>query len=276
MLQSNEKIIKHKVGLLNLAEELGNVSKACQIMGLSRDTFYRYRDAVEDGGVEALLRWTSPEFGSVSPGEFIPVAEESGLIGELGEWVLRTACAQLQRWRAAHPDLHIAVNVSSHQVRKPGLSQIVEGALRDSGLDPAHLELEITESALLGNEECVVSTLNDLKDMGVRLALDDFGTGYSSLTQIHALPLTKIKIDRSFVCGIDKSPASYKIVKSLLSLSHDMGLGCVIEGVETKAEMQTLERLGARLIQGFHFSRPVPEADIAALLGGRTMESVAG
>jgi diguanylate cyclase (GGDEF)-like protein len=241
---------------------------------LDRNQMYvEYQPLIAGGtgrvcGAEALLRWTSPEFGSVSPAEFIPVAEESGLIGELGEWVLRTACAQLQRWRAAHPDLHIAVNVSSHQVRKPGLSQIVEGALRDSGLDPAHLELEITESALLGNEECVVSTLNDLKDMGVRLALDDFGTGFSSLSHLVHFPIDTLKIDQSFVHDIG-GPQSGVVIAAVLAMAHRLQLSVTAEGVETREQEEFLRSEGCDRFQGYRFSRPLSPEAFEALLRGQ-------
>lgn len=241
---------------------------------LDRNQMYvEYQPLIAGGtgrvcGAEALLRWTSPEFGSVSPGEFIPVAEESGLIGELGEWVLRTACAQLQRWRAAHPDLHIAVNVSSHQVRKPGLSGIVEGALRDSGLDPAHLELEITESALLGNEECVVSTLNDLKDMGVRLALDDFGTGFSSLSHLVHFPIDTLKIDQSFVHDIG-GPQSGVVIAAVLAMAHRLQLSVTAEGVETREQEEFLRSEGCDRFQGYRFSRPLSPEAFEALLRGQ-------
>lgn len=241
---------------------------------LDRNQMYvEYQPLIAGGtgrvcGAEALLRWTSPEFGSVSPAEFIPVAEESGLIGELGEWVLRTACAQLQRWRAAHPDLHIAVNVSSHQVRKPGLSGIVEGALRDSGLDPAHLELEITESALLGNEECVVSTLNDLKDMGVRLALDDFGTGFSSLSHLVHFPIDTLKIDQSFVHDIG-GPQSGVVIAAVLAMAHRLQLSVTAEGVETREQEEFLRSEGCDRFQGYRFSRPLSPEAFEALLRGQ-------
>ena len=220
---------------------------------------------------EALARWTSPILGVVSPALFIPVAERAGLIDRLTRILLRKALATAGDWPE---DVRLSFNLSTHDVSSSeGLMRIV-GILSASGFAPERVDFEITETAMMYDFERAKAAVETLRTMGCGIALDDFGTGYSSLTQIHALPLTKIKIDRSFVSGIDKSPASYKIVKSLLSLSHDMGLGCVVEGVETGEEMQTLERLGARLIQGFHFSPPVPEAGIAGLLGGRTLESV--
>lgn len=221
---------------------------------------------------EALARWTSPVLGAVSPALFIPVAERAGLVDQLTRILLKKALAAASKWPA---DIQLSFNLSTHDISSSeGLMRIV-GILSSSGIQPVRVDFEITETAMMYDFERAKAGIETLRRMGCGIALDDFGTGYSSLTQIHALPLTRIKIDRSFVSGIDTSPASYKIVKSLLALSHDMGLSCVIEGVETDREMETLERLGARLIQGFHFSPPVAEADIAGLLGGRTLESVA-
>lgn len=221
---------------------------------------------------EALARWTSPVLGAVSPTLFIPVAERAGLVDQLTRILLKKALAAVVKWPA---DVQLSFNLSTHDISSSeGVMRIV-GILSSSGIDPARIDFEITETAMMYDFERAKAAIETLRTMGCGIALDDFGTGYSSLTQIHALPLTRIKIDRSFVSGIDRTPASYKIVKSLLALSHDMGLGCVIEGVEREEEMETLERLGARLIQGFLFSPPVPEADIAGLLEGRTLDRVA-
>jgi diguanylate cyclase (GGDEF)-like protein/PAS domain S-box-containing protein len=220
-------------------------------------------------GGEALLRWTSPDFGNVPPAEFIAVAEECGLIAELGEWVLRTACAQVQRWRATHPKLSVSVNVSSHQVRRPGLPEIVDSALRESRLDPSHLELEITESALLGNEECVVETLGRLKDMGVRLALDDFGTGFSSLSHLVHFPIDTLKIDQSFVQDIG-GPQAGVVIAAVLAMAHRLRLSVTAEGVETREQEEFLRTEGCDRFQGYRFSRPLtPEAFEALLRGQR-------
>lgn len=219
-------------------------------------------------GVEALLRWDSPDFGSVSPTEFIAVAEECGLIAELGEWVLRTACAQVQRWRALRPDLNLSVNVSSHQVRRPGLPDVVDRALRDAGLDPAHLELEITESALLGNETCVVETLRELKEMGVRLALDDFGTGFSSLSHLVHFPIDTLKIDQSFVRDIG-GPQAGVVIAAVLAMAHRLRLSVTAEGVETREQEEFLRTEGCDRFQGFRFSRPLAADALEALLRGR-------
>jgi len=218
---------------------------------------------------EALARWTSPVLGAVSPALFIPVAERAGLVDRLTRILLKKALEAASKWPA---DVRLSFNLSTHDISSSeGVMRIV-GILSSSGIHPERVDFEITETAMMYDFERAKAAIETLRTMGCGIALDDFGTGYSSLTQIHALPLTRIKIDRRFVSGIDTSPASYKIVKSLLSLSHDMGLGCVIEGVETDEEMETLARLGARLIQGFHLSPPVPEADIAGLLADRTLD----
>lgn len=221
---------------------------------------------------EALARWTSPVLGSVSPALFIPVAERAGLVDQLTRILLKKALAAAGRW----PDeVRLSFNLSTHDISSSeGVMRII-GLLTSSGIDPERVDFEITETAMMYDFERAKAAIETLRKMGCGIALDDFGTGYSSLSQIHALPLTKIKIDRRFVSGIDKSLRSYKIVKSLLALSHDMGLGCVIEGVETTEELATLNKLGARLIQGFYFSPPVPEADIPGLLAGRALDRVA-
>ena len=209
---------------------------------------------------EALSRWTSPVLGSVSPGLFVPVAERAGLVSRLTRVLLEKALAAASRWPA---DVRLSFNLSTHDISSSeGVLRIV-GIISSSGFDPRRLDLEITETAMMYDFAQAKGAIETLRTLGCGIALDDFGTGYSSLSQLHALPLTKIKIDRSFVSGIDKTPASYKIVKSLLTLSHDMGLDCVIEGVETREELAALHKLGARLIQGFYYSAAVPEEDVS-------------
>jgi diguanylate cyclase (GGDEF)-like protein len=220
--------------------------------------------------VEALVRWSSPEYGMVSPGEFIPLAEETGLIGTLGEWVLRTACFQLRAWQQAElPPLRLAVNVSSHQVMKPGLVELVEQALRDSELAPDCLELEITESAILGDDPCAVETLTELKRRGIRLALDDFGTGYSSLSHLVRFPIDALKIDRSFVKGLGSEGEASAIVAAIVAMAYRLKLIVIAEGVET-AEQETLLRTeGCDLLQGFRIARPTDADALTSLLRER-------
>ena len=245
---------------------------------VERDEFrIEYQPLIDVGsgaitGVEALIRWDSPELGSVSPAEFIPVAEESGRIGDLGEWVLRTACAKVKELQSIAPQLRVSVNVSSHQVRKPGLPDIVDRALRHAGLDPADLELEITESALLGNEDCVVETLNELKEIGVRLALDDFGTGYSSLSHLVHFPIDTLKIDQSFVRDIG-GPQSGVVIAAVMAMAHRLQLSVTAEGVETREQEEFLRNEGCDTLQGYRFSKPIPPDALETLLRGGTLET---
>jgi EAL domain-containing protein (putative c-di-GMP-specific phosphodiesterase class I) len=217
--------------------------------------------------VEALVRWRSPDHGLVSPADFIPLAEETGLIVPLGEWVLRTACAQTRAWReAGYTDLRVAVNVSSKQVHKGGLVETVKRALRDTLLDPAHLEVEITESALIGNEPGVVDTLNGLREIGVGLSLDDFGTGYSSLSHLVEFPISALKIDRSFVNEIGAEGRGDAIIAAVLAMAHRLQLTVTAEGVETTDQQAFLQAEGCDLLQGFLLSRPVETEPLEELL----------
>ena len=218
-------------------------------------------------GVEALLRWRSPELGWVSPARFIPLAEESGLIDTIGEWVLRQACTQGAQWLAAGlPPMMVAVNLSARQFRHNRLPSLVEAALLDSGLPAGQLELEITEGMLMQNPDAAVTTLHTLHHMGPRISIDDFGTGYSSLSYLKRFPVQVLKIDQSFVRDIPGSSDDAAIVAAIVSLARSLRLGVIAEGVETQAQRDFLAELGCEHAQGYLFSRPVPPDDIAALL----------
>ena len=218
-------------------------------------------------GVEALIRWQHPQLGLVSPDRFIPLAEETGLIAPLGEWVLRTAGRQLQHWRAAgHTTLVLSVNLSARQVEAPALPRLVQQVLDDCQLPAPSLELEITETALLHNADPVRATLQALKDLGVALALDDFGTGYSSLSHLRRFPIDTIKIDKSFTAEIGASADTATIVRAIVALARSLGVETVAEGVETAAQLRFLALLGCHHAQGYHLGRPVPAAAIDALL----------
>ncbi len=218
-------------------------------------------------GVEALIRWFHPEMGLVPPDRFIPVAEKTGLIVPIGEWVLRTACAQAKTWRQAGlPDLRMAVNLSARQFQHPGLAQAVADALEESGLPPKLLELELTESVLMHNADDVVATMAALKRTGARLAVDDFGTGYSSLSYLARLPVDTLKIDRSFVRTIGQGPDDGAIAAAVAGLARSLGLHMVAEGVETEAQLRFLRAHHCDEIQGYLVSPPVPAAECAALL----------
>ncbi len=218
-------------------------------------------------GAEALLRWPQKDNRIVSPAEFIPVAEETGLIVPLGEWVLREACAQARAWQQLQPGVRVAVNLSARQFRQKGLVGIVEQALRDSGLDADLLELELTESMLMHHADDAVQTLGQLDDMGVRLAIDDFGTGYSSLSYLKRFPIHTLKIDRSFVNDISTDPDDAAIVTAIVAMGHGLNLDVLAEGVETEAQAAFLRSLSCDLAQGFHFGRPMPATDFTLRLG---------
>jgi diguanylate cyclase (GGDEF)-like protein len=216
-------------------------------------------------GFEALARWNSPSLGSVPPGQFIAVAERAGIVSRLTRVLLEKALAAAARWP---DDIRLSFNLSNHDISSSeGVVRIV-GLVLTSGIDPRRIDFEITETSIMRDFEQAKVAIDAIKALGCGVSLDDFGTGFSSLSQLHALPLTKIKIDRSFVTELHERPASYKIVKSLIALSRDMGLGCVIEGVETANELNTLVRLGGFEIQGYYYSPPLPESELAAFLDG--------
>ena len=220
-------------------------------------------------GVEALVRWEHPVRGRIAPLEFIPIAEENGLIEPIGRWVLEHACRQGAAWYAQRPDappLSIAVNLSAVQFENRNLPGTVATALQGTGLDPGLLALEVTESAMMGESDELTGTLAALKAIGVRLVLDDFGTGYSSLAYLTRLPLDLLKVDRSFVDGLGTEPRDTAITEAIVAMSHALSLDVVGEGAETELQIAELARLGCDLVQGFHFSRPVPATEITTML----------
>ncbi|MBC7996175.1 MAG: EAL domain-containing protein [Rhizobacter sp.] len=217
-------------------------------------------------GAEALVRWPQPDQRLVAPGEFIPVAEETGLIVPLGEWVLREACRQAQAWQALQPGLRIAVNLSARQFRQKNLVSMIEQALGDTGLAPHLLELELTEGMLMHHADETVRTLSQLDEMGVRLAIDDFGTGYSSLSYLKRFPIHTLKIDRSFMQDLSSGSDDAAIVTAIIALARSLNLQVTAEGVETDAQVVALRKLSCDLAQGFHFARPMPAAEFAQRL----------
>jgi diguanylate cyclase (GGDEF)-like protein len=212
---------------------------------------------------EALLRWHHPTRGMVSPVEFIPVAEETGLINQIGEWVLRQACREAASWPE---DIAVAVNLSPVQFKNHNLALLIISALGESGLPARRLELEITETVLLQNSEATLATLHRLRDLGVRIAMDDFGTGYSSLSYLRSFPFDKIKIDRSFIHDIGDKDESGAIVQAVTSLASRLNIETTAEGVETQAQLQMVQLLGCTEMQGYLYSRPVPAKDLARFL----------
>jgi diguanylate cyclase (GGDEF)-like protein len=210
------------------------------------------------GGAEALVRWMHPEFGLISPVNFISLAENSGMIVSIGEWVLRESCMQARRWQVlGYVDFKIAVNVSIRQLHEPDFLDTVKSALRDSQLAPESLIIELTENMIMENAETNVVKLQGLHQLGVRISIDDFGTGYSSLSYLQRFPLDQLKIDRSFIKDIQSETSHTPIVKAIISLAHDLGLTVVAEGVETSAQLQHIRRLKCEEYQGFLCSKPV-------------------
>ncbi|HEY7759922.1 MAG TPA: EAL domain-containing protein [Burkholderiales bacterium] len=218
-------------------------------------------------GVEALIRWKHPEQGIIAPQKFIPIAEETGLIVEIGQWVLRTACSQLQAWmQQGLPPMCVAVNVSGGQIKHGTIWHAVRGALERSGIPPSHLVLELTESILMENAEENVERLHELKDMGVKIAIDDFGTGYSSFTYLSRFPIDELKIDRSFIHGLTSQRGSPAIVGAMIALGRALNLQVVAEGVETPQQLEFLRARNCHQYQGFLCSRPVPPGPLTTLL----------
>ena len=217
--------------------------------------------------VEALIRWQHPERGTIMPEDFIPLAEDSGLINAIGEWVLREACRQCKAWQQEGlPPMRVAVNVSASQFRQGNLLAVIQQAVNDAGLDPRCLELELTESAVMTNPEESAGILEKLSTMGVLVSVDDFGTGYSSMSYLRRFPIDKLKIDRGFVKDLMTRADDASIVQAIISLAHSLRLKVVAEGVETPEQLKSLKSMGCDQYQGFHFSPPLSAIDIGLLM----------
>jgi diguanylate cyclase len=213
--------------------------------------------------VEALIRWQHPTRGPILPGEFIPIAEESGLILEIGEWVIREACRQARDWqRRQMPFLRVAVNVSPLQFRQANFIKKIRSALQEHGLDATYLEIELTEATLMSNAETSVALLEELSELGVVVAIDDFGTGYSSMSYLQRFPIDKLKIDRSFISDVASNAGDASIVRAIISLAHGLRLKVIAEGVESEEQLGILRRMGCDQYQGFFRSAAVPAAEI--------------
>jgi EAL domain-containing protein (putative c-di-GMP-specific phosphodiesterase class I) len=219
-------------------------------------------------GAEALIRWMHPERGLVPPSEFIPLAEETGLILLIGQWVLDTACAQLKAWQqdALTQNLILSINVSAKQFRQANFVDIVKDAVQRHAINPIYLKLELTESLLLENIEDTIATMNALNEIGVRFSLDDFGTGYSSLQYLKQLPLNQLKIDQSFVRDLATDSSDKAIVRTIIAMAASLDLGIIAEGVETEVQQQLLLGKGCTHYQGYLFSKPVPIEQFEVLL----------
>jgi EAL domain-containing protein (putative c-di-GMP-specific phosphodiesterase class I) len=218
-------------------------------------------------GVEALLRWENPYLGSVTPTQFIPVAEETGLIVPIGRWVLKTACVQNMVWQGQGlPPVRISVNLSLRQLMDDNLIEDIKAILKESGMIPNLLELEISESMLMHNPVHMITVLTKIKKMGVRLAVDNFGTGYSSLTQISHCPIDTLKVDRSFLRNITQDSEDKEIIESIINMGKHLSLTVVAEGVETQLQDEFLRKHICDEMQGFYFSKPVAPDQFAELL----------
>jgi EAL domain-containing protein (putative c-di-GMP-specific phosphodiesterase class I) len=249
---------------------------------LARDQFELHYQPIVDletgrvEAIEALVRWQHPERGLVSPADFIPIAEDTGLIVELGEWVLREACTEAAGWfptDGASPP-RVAVNISPRQLADPDLVLAVTMAIAESGLDASRLSLEITESAVMEDFNNAAETILILNRLGIEIALDDFGTGHSSLAQLRRLPpLDVLKIDRAFIADIEHDPHAHALVAAVISMARSLELVAVAEGVETAQQLAILRSLGCPLAQGYLFARPQPAALIQALLSQGHMET---
>ncbi|MFO1037672.1 MAG: EAL domain-containing protein [Geminicoccaceae bacterium] len=289
--ENAEELIKHADTALTLAKEQGGNHYQFYQVDMNAAAFERLmlesrlRKALEQGeflihyqplvsledggiiGVEALLRWSHPDLGLVPPGEFIPLAEETGLIVPIGEWVLNTACQQVKRWhRMGFTPLQVAVNLSARQFQQRNLVDMIAAALETSGLPAESLELELTESVIMRDAPETVRRLREITALGIKLAIDDFGTGYSSLGYLKAFPIAALKIDRSFIRDIDRDPNSAAIAEAIIAMAGHLRLVTVAEGVETREQLDRLRGYGCQQLQGFLFSRPLPADDLAALL----------
>jgi predicted signal transduction protein with EAL and GGDEF domain len=251
----DKSMYKKTIALIELEGEL---RKAVE----RQELFLQYQPIVslETGSLvslEALVRWRHPKRGLVSPGEFIPLAEETGLIVPIGEWVLRETCAQISQWRTSCGSSPIvAVNISGHQLKQSDFASVVKRILDDFGLSSDCIELEITESVLMDNLEHTNNVLSELRRLGLRLNLDDFGTGYSSLSYLQRFPVQKLKVDRSFVLRLGLDSSSAQIVAAIFQLAEGLGLDVVAEGVETSEAVSHLRAMGYKLAQGFYFAGP--------------------
>jgi EAL domain-containing protein (putative c-di-GMP-specific phosphodiesterase class I) len=240
-------------------------------LALHYQSKYRIRGGKEHVGAEALLRWTHPQRGNISPGRFIPIAEETGLIVPIGTWAMTEVCRQVKRWQDRGVGVgRVSVNVSSLQFARPDFVGTVMRAIKGASIPPSSLELELTESIVMNDVDHVAARLGELRKLGVRVSVDDFGTGYSSLAYLSKLPLDVLKIDRSFVRELDaegtRGDQASAVAQAITSLGHSLGLDVLAEGVETRGQLDRLDHLGCDEVQGFLFAKPVPPGELESRL----------
>jgi EAL domain-containing protein (putative c-di-GMP-specific phosphodiesterase class I) len=223
---------------------------------------YQPQISIDDGhliGAEALLRWKHPELGMISPAEFIPIAEESGLIIDIGEWVLRTAIFKIKEWLdSGFTPIIIAVNISAVQFRNQNLSKLILNILNEAQVPPEYLEIELTEATMMSDPDIGISIMNELYEKGIRMSIDDFGTGYSSLSYLKRFKAYKLKIDQSFVQDISKNEDDRSIVSAIIDMASNLGMQTIAEGVETSEQLTFLRLHGCNEVQGYYFSKPLP------------------
>jgi EAL domain-containing protein (putative c-di-GMP-specific phosphodiesterase class I) len=242
--------------------------------GMEREEFFLHYQPLWDlksskmVGVEVLLRWQSPEYGLMPPATFISLLEDSGLINNVGEWVLRTACIQMREWtKTEHHEMKMAVNVSGRQLKHPGFLEMLTTIIRETGVDPTNLELEFTESVIMENAEKTVEIFRKVRELGIRLSIDDFGTGYSSLNYLKHFPVDRIKIDRSFVVDINRNESDAAIIEAIVSMAQSLNLRVIAEGVENSDQLDSLTRLGCDEVQGFYLAMPMHAEALVKILG---------
>ena len=273
----NTKVAYYSEQMDAKAHEILSIENGLRTAVENKEIFVVYQPKVNISngrfaGAEALVRWMHPEFGLISPVDFIPLAEDSGMIVSIGEWVLREACARTAEWQEITGEpFSMAVNVSIRQLYEPDFPNVVEQVLEGTGIDPASLVIELTENMIMEDAESNIVKLNQLKELGVRLSIDDFGTGYSALNYLQRFPMDQLKIDQSFVRPIVSATESQPIVRALITMAHDLGMHVVAEGVETKNQLELLASLSCDEFQGYLCSKPIASNAFKALLKAQAM-----
>jgi diguanylate cyclase (GGDEF)-like protein/PAS domain S-box-containing protein len=264
----DEKMNEKAVELLEMENDLRYAIEREEL-----ELYYQPQYASKDckmQGVEALLRWHHGSKGLISPGYFIPIIEETGLIIPIGEWVLRKACSDMAKWQSQGIEINrIAVNVSARQFKQAHFISLVEEVISDTGIDPNQLELELTESILIDDLEYTLEVLSKLRAMGVRMAIDDFGTGYSSLNYLKQFPVDTLKIDQSFIRNLPDNSDDAQITRTIIAMAHNLGLGVIAEGVETQDQLEFIQQTKCEEVQGFYFSKPIPEKELVEYISHR-------